>query len=309
MPVERGQHIRRPVLHDGIAAQGQRRLAYRFHGALCRRCIGTGSAHVDQPRRHIDKTRARRPRLLRHHLPEERQVLRRHARPHEQAAIVRAQVVTPQRRRRALATLLDGARAGSAQRGGHLGRFGAHIFRKPFQREGQALLPRPILVDHYARRHEPVRRRGLRPADALQHVVDRHREALAQARQRRQLERDVGHHAQCPLRPDKELGQVVARHVLDHGPPSADDTAVAQRCRHGEHIVAPPAIAHAQRAVDIRRQQPAHRCVGRRRGQRRLQAVPGQELRQLGQRHGRAHGDVEIVRRKDAHAGQLVRGK
>ena len=104
---------------------------------------------------------------------------------------------------------------------------------------------------------------------------------------------------------DHELGQVVPGDVLDHGPPGADHAAVRHRYGRRQQHVAQPAIAQALGRVDVGRDQPADGGVGPGRDQRGLHPAVCQEVVYLGQRRGRADGDVEVVGRKGFDAVEL----
>ncbi len=67
-----------------------------------------------------------------------------------------------------------------------------------------------------------------------------------------QPERRLGHDPEGALRPDEEVGQRVARHVLDVATPGADDPAVRQRHLERQHRVAGHAVLHAAQPAGIR---------------------------------------------------------
>ena len=82
-------------------------------------------------------------------------------------------------------------------------------------------------------------------------------------RQRPQLHRRLDDHAECAVRADEELGQIVARDVLHDLAAALHDGAVRGHDRHADQEIAGRAVEMAPRPASVRREHPADgRAVG-----------------------------------------------
>jgi hypothetical protein len=130
-------------------------------------------------------------------------------------------------------------------------------------------------------------------------------------RERVQPDGDADDQPQRPERPREQLGEVVARDVLDHLAARAGERPVRQRDRRADDEVAHAPVAVAQRAGVAGRDHAAdrgRRAVPERGVDREHLPVLGERGLRLGQRHaGLQHrGEVaHVVLEQPVHAARL----
>ncbi len=124
-----------------------------------------------------------------------------------------------------------------------------------------------------------------------------HKGRGARLRQREELQHGFRDDAECALRADEEVLQVIARIVLAQGRKPVPDRAIGQHHFQAEHEIARVAIAQNRRATGIRRDVPADGAgaLGSQR-QRIEKARFARGGLNLGQNRARFHGDRGIDR-------------
>ena len=156
---------------------------------------------------------------------------------------------------------------------------------------------RIILRQYDAGRHEPGAGGRLRPRQTLRQGRSGESQGAAAAWQWCELESHIDQEAQRPVGAHQQLGQIVAGHVLHHGPAGADHAAVRQSHGGGQQVVPPAAVAHTLGSVEVGGQQSADRGSRPGGNQGRLHAYGGDLFGQIGQRRAGADRHIEIVRR------------
>ena len=124
---------------------------------------------------------------------------------------------------------------------------------------------------------------------------------------RMQPQRQLGDHAERPLRADEEIRQVVAGRRLHGARAGADDAPVREHDLELEHVRAHAAVAHGRRAARVRRRHPAERRVGAGVDREPEPVRAGRRL-ELRARHARLDGRGQVVgpQRDDrVHARQV----